>query len=108
MSPCNVQPAWSSQRSVAEILPSTEPRTFTDFAWISPRIRACSPIVRFPVELIVPSISASIGSSFLNLTEPLIETPLDTRPPDSVGMDVRLRLRRGRWHERLRLLSCKH
>jgi len=57
---------------------------------MSPRIRACSPIVRFPVELIVPSTSASISSSFLNLTEPLIETPLDTRPPDSVGMDVRL------------------
>jgi hypothetical protein len=38
MSPRSVQPAWSSQRSVAKILPSTVPRTFTDLALISPRI----------------------------------------------------------------------
>jgi hypothetical protein len=43
MSPRTVQFAWSSQRSVTKILPSTVPRTFTDFVLISPRTRACSP-----------------------------------------------------------------
>jgi hypothetical protein len=90
MSPCTVQFAWSSQRSVTKILPSTVPRTFTDFVLISPRTRACSPIVSVPVETIVPSISPSRSSSFRNLTEPLIETPRERRAPDCVGMDVRL------------------
>jgi hypothetical protein len=89
MSPRSVQPAWSSQRSVT-ILPSTIPRTFTDFVLISPRMRACSPIVSVPVESIVPSISPSMSSEFTNLTEPLIETPWERRAPDSVGMTVRL------------------
>jgi hypothetical protein len=53
MSPRSVQLAWSSQRSVTKILPSTVPPTFTDFVLISPRIRACSPIVSVPVESIV-------------------------------------------------------
>ena len=75
MSPRSVQPAWSSQRSVTKILPSTIPRTFTDFVLISPHMRACSPIVSVPVELIVPSTSPSMSSSFRNLTKPLIETP---------------------------------
>jgi hypothetical protein len=44
MSPRSVQFAWRSQRSVTKILPSTVPRTFTDFVLISPRMRACSPI----------------------------------------------------------------
>jgi hypothetical protein len=43
MSPCSVQPAWSSQRSVTKILPSTVPCTFTDLLLISPRMCACSP-----------------------------------------------------------------
>jgi hypothetical protein len=34
MSPRTVEPAWSSQRSVTKILPSTFPRTFTDFVLI--------------------------------------------------------------------------
>ena len=33
MSPCSVQPVWSSQRSVTKILPSTVPRTFYARAW---------------------------------------------------------------------------
>jgi hypothetical protein len=37
MSPCSVQLAWSSQRSVTKILPSTVPPIFTDFVLISPR-----------------------------------------------------------------------
>jgi hypothetical protein len=90
MSPCNVQSAWSSQRSVTKILPSTVPRTFTDFVLISPRMRACSPIVSVPVESIVPSTSPSMSSEFTNLTEPLIETPRERRAPDGVGMNVRL------------------
>jgi hypothetical protein len=90
MSPCSVQPAWSSQRSVTKILPSTVPRTFTDFVLISPRMRACSPIVSVPVESIVPSTSPSMTNSFRNLTEPLIETPRERRAPDGVGMNVRL------------------
>ena len=90
MSPRSVQLAWSSQRSVTKILPSTVPRTFTDFVLISPRMRACSPIVSVPVESIVPSTSPSMSSSFRNLTEPLIETPRERRAPDCVGMKVRL------------------
>jgi hypothetical protein len=90
MSPCSVQPARSSQRSVTKILPSTVPRTFTDFVLISPRMRACSPIVSVPVESIVPSTSPSMRSEFTNLTEPLIETPRERRAPDGVGMNVRL------------------
>jgi hypothetical protein len=90
MSPCTVQPAWSSQRSVTKILPSTVPRTFTDFVLISPRMRACSPIVSVPVESIVPSTSPSMISEFTNLTEPLIETPRERRALDGVGMNVRL------------------
>jgi len=82
MSPCSVQPAWSSQRSVTKILPSTVPRSFTDFVLISARMRACSPIVSVPVEPIVPFTSPSMSSSFRNLTEPLIETPRERfRPP---------------------------
>jgi hypothetical protein len=90
MSPRNVQPAWSSQRSVTKILPSTVPRTFTDFVLISPRMHACSPIVSVPVESTVPSTSPSMISEFANLTEPLIETPRERRAPDGVGMNVRL------------------
>jgi hypothetical protein len=90
MSPRSVQLAWSSQRSVTRILPSTVPRTFTDFVLISPHMRACSPIVSVPVESIVPSTSPSMSSSFRNLTEPLIETPRERRAPDGVGMNVRL------------------
>jgi hypothetical protein len=90
MSPRSVQFAWSSQRSVTKILPSTVPRTFTDFVLISPHMRACSPIVSVPVESIVPSTSPSMRSSFKNLTKPLIETPWERRAPDSVGMNVRL------------------
>jgi hypothetical protein len=89
MSPCNLQPAWSSQRSVTKILPSTVPRTFTDFVLISPHMRAYSPIVSVPVESTVPSTSPSMVSSFTNLTEPLIETPRERRAPDGVGMNVR-------------------
>src|SRR4029453_10913335 len=90
MSPRSVQPAWSSQRSVTKILPSTVPPTFTDFVLISPRMHACSPIVSVPVESIVPSTSPSISSSFRNLIEPLIETPRERRVPDGVGMNVLL------------------
>jgi hypothetical protein len=90
MSPRSVQPAWSSQRSVTKILPSTVPRTFTDFVLISPHMRACSPIVSVPVESIVPSTSPSMSSEFTNLTEPLIETPRERRAPDGVDMNVRL------------------
>jgi len=90
MSPRSVQPAWSSQRSVTNILPSTVPRTFTDLALISPRMRACSPIVSVPVESIVPSTSPSMSSEFTNLIEPLIETPRERRAPDCVGMNVGL------------------
>jgi hypothetical protein len=90
MSPCSVEPAWSSQRSVTKILPSTVPRTFTDFVLISPRMLACSPIVSVPVESIVPSTSPSMSSLFRNLTEPLIETPWERIAPDCVGMNVRL------------------
>jgi hypothetical protein len=81
MSPRTVQFAWSSQRSVTKIFPSTVPRTFTDFVLISPRTRACSPIVSVPVETIVPSTSPSRSSSLRNLTEPLIETPRERRAP---------------------------
>jgi hypothetical protein len=90
MSPRSVQLAWSSQRSVTKILPSTVPRTFTDFVLISPRMRACSPIVSVPVESIVPSTSPSMSSSFRNLIEPLIETPRERIAPAGVGMNVRL------------------
>jgi hypothetical protein len=79
MSPRTVQFAWSSQRSVTKILPSTVPRTFTDFVLISPRTRARSPMVSVPVETIEPSTSPSRSSSFRNLTEPLIETPPERR-----------------------------
>jgi hypothetical protein len=81
MSPRSVQPAWSSQHSVTKISPSAVPRTFTDFALISPRMRACSPIVSVPMESIVPSSSPSMNSSFRNLTDPLIETPRERRAP---------------------------
>src|SRR5215472_1960899 len=90
ISPRSVQPAWSSQRSVTKILPSTVPCTSTDFVLISPRMHACSPIVSVPVDSIVPSTSPSMSSSFRNLTEPLIETPWERRAPDCVGMDMRL------------------
>jgi hypothetical protein len=90
MSPRSVEPAWSSQRSVTKILPSTVPRTFTDFVLISPHMSAYSSSVSAPVESIVPSTSPSISSSLRNLTEPLIETPRERRAPDGVGMNVRL------------------
>src|SRR5438046_2212469 len=90
MSPCSVQPDWSAQHSVTKILPSTVPRTFSDLVLISPRMRACSPIVSVPVESIVPSTSPSMSSSFRNLTEPLIETPRERIAPDCVGMNVLL------------------
>jgi hypothetical protein len=44
MSPRSVQPAWSSQRSVAKTLPSTVPRTFTDF------VRFCGQMVEYFLE----------------------------------------------------------
>src|SRR5262245_40911258 len=88
ISPRSVQFACSSQDSVTKILPSTVPRTFTDFVLISPRMHACSPIVSVPVDSIVPSTSPSMSSSFRNLTEPVIETPRERRAPDCVGMDV--------------------
>jgi hypothetical protein len=104
MSPRTVQFAWSSQRSVTKILPSTVPRTFTDFVLISPRTRACSPIVSVPLETIVPSTSPSRSSSFRNLTEPLIETPRERRAPpgttDGSGRFVSsgsVRSRGGKW-----------
>src|SRR5262249_3191370 len=90
MSPCKVQPALSSQRSVAKMSPSTLPRTLTDFALISPLICACSPIESFPGESIVPSTSPSIRHSLRNLTDPLVETPRQRRPPDDAGVVVRL------------------
>jgi hypothetical protein len=90
MSPRNVQPDCSSQRSVTKILPSTVPRTLTDFALISPLICACSPMESFPGESIVPSTSPSISNSLRNLTDPLIETPLERRPLGPAGVDVRL------------------
>src|SRR5205823_293255 len=86
ISPRRVQPAASSQRSVAKILPSMVPRTVTDFALISPLTCACSPIESFPGESIVPSTSPSTTNSLRNLTEPLIETPLERRPPERVGV----------------------
>src|SRR5207248_10521689 len=89
MSPRNVQPDCSSQRSVAKIFPSTDPRTLTDFALISPLICACSPIESFPGELMVPSTSPSISNSLRNLTDPLIETPLERRPLGRAGGKVR-------------------
>src|SRR5438046_9282760 len=69
------------------MLPSTVPRTFTDFARTSPRILACSPTVNSPVELIVPSTSPSIRSELRNLTVPLIDTPPERRPPGCVDAD---------------------
>ena len=54
MSPCRVQPARSSQRSVAKTLPSIFPRNFTDFALTSPRMNPFSAIVSVPVESIEP------------------------------------------------------
>src|SRR5947207_13511932 len=68
------------------MLPSTVPRTLTDLDLISPRMEACSPMVRLPVESIVPSTSPSIKSSLVNFTVPLILTPLERRPPDWVGV----------------------
>src|SRR2546421_9889695 len=90
MSPRKVQPASSSQRSVAKILPSTVPRTFTDFALISPLICACSPTQSFAGELTVPSTWTSISNSLRNLTDPLIETPFERRPLGRAGVNVRL------------------
>ena len=90
MSPRRVQPAWSSQHSVTKILPSTVPRTFNDFVLMSPRMRACSPILSVPVESIVPSTSPSMTSSAKNLIEPLIETPRERKAQDCAGMNVRL------------------
>src|SRR2546430_14000728 len=90
MSPRNVQPDCSSQRSAAKILPSTVPRPLTDFALISPLICACSPIESFPGESIVPSTSPSISNSLRDFTDPLIETPLETRPLGPAGANVRL------------------
>src|ERR1700730_1232824 len=51
---------------------------------------ACSPIVSVPVELISPFTSPSITSWSRNLTEPMIETPLDRRLPDWVNADAPL------------------
>jgi hypothetical protein len=90
ISPRSVQPAWSSQRSVTKILPSTVPRTFTDFVLTSPRMHACSPSVSVPVESILPSTSPSMSSEFTNLIEPLIETPRERIAPAGVGLNVRL------------------
>jgi hypothetical protein len=90
MSPRNVPPDCSSQRSVAKILPSTVPRTLTDFALISPVICACSPTESFPGESIVPSTSPSIINSLRNLTEPLIETPSERRQLGRAGVNGRL------------------
>src|SRR4029077_4904986 len=71
------------------MLPSTVPRTFTDFALMSPRMDACSSMVSVPLELIGPLTSQSITSSLRKLTEPLIETPLEIRPTDCAGADER-------------------
>jgi hypothetical protein len=90
MYPCSLQFAWSSQRSVAKILPSTVPRTFTDFVLISPLIAACSPTVSVPLESIVPSTSPAMNIALRNLTEPLIETPCERKEPDCFGMKVPL------------------
>src|ERR1043166_1807844 len=38
-------------------------------------------MLRIPVDWILPSTVPSISNSLLNLTVPLIETPLDKRPP---------------------------
>jgi hypothetical protein len=69
--------AWPSEKYSWRL--STVPRTFTDFALISPRMRACSPIVSVPI---VPSTSQSMTSSFRNLTKPLIKTPRERKAPD--------------------------
>src|SRR5207244_5896563 len=66
------------------------PRTLTYFALISPLICACSPIESFPGESIVPSTSPSISNSLRDLTDPLIETPLERRPLGRAGANVRL------------------
>src|SRR5438067_3034233 len=85
MSPFTVQPARSSHRSPAVMLPLTVPSTITERVLMSPLILACLPTVRRPCESICPSSSQSISSSFLNFTVPLIETPLDKVPP---GLEV--------------------
>jgi len=41
-----------------------------------------------PVESIAPSTSPSINSSLLNLTVPLIETPLESSPPAALETDA--------------------
>jgi hypothetical protein len=64
---------------VTKILPSTVPRTFTDFVLISPRMCACSPMVSVPVESMVPSTSPSMISSFRNLTAPLMASDASFR-----------------------------
>lgn len=81
MSPRSMAPASSAQRSEATMLPSILPRTTTDLALISPRMRACSPTVNVPVELILPSTSPSMTSSPRKVTLPLIETSLERTPP---------------------------
>src|SRR5947207_10896889 len=90
MSPRKVQPARSSQRSVAKIFPSTVPCTVTVFDLTSPLMDACSPIVSVPVDLISPFTSPSIRSWSWNLTEPVIETPRDRIPPDRDRKSTRL------------------
>jgi hypothetical protein len=89
-SPRKVQPASSSQRSVAKILPSIFPRNFTDFALTSPRTNPFSAMVSVPVESIEPSTSQSMTSSLRNLTVPWIETPLERKPGDCAAVDERL------------------
>lgn len=81
MSPRKVQPECSSQRSTAVTLPSTVPYTVTDPVRISPVMCPFFPTVSRPLESIVPSTSPSITSSLVNLTEPLMETPLESTPP---------------------------
>src|ERR1043165_2031909 len=81
MSPLTVQPARSSHRSPAVMLPFTLPSTTTERVLMSPLIRADLPIVSRPWESIRPSTSPSMSSSFSNFTVPLIETPLDKVPP---------------------------
>src|SRR5256885_10294779 len=47
-------------------------------------------MLRAPVDWILPSTVPSINNSLLNLTVPLIETPLDSRPPFFGAVDERL------------------
>src|ERR1700730_10769614 len=85
MSPRSVAPDSSAHRSDAKTFPSTVPRMVTLPALISPRIRPCSPTVRMPLDVMLPSTSPSITSSVRNVTLPLIDTPFDNKFPVLAG-----------------------